>query len=567
MMKIVGSIDTSFVKSATSAANSLKGIESASKTTSKATSLLATGMGILGGYLTAGAIINGAKACVNASNEAATATARLTQTMGNVKGTTPAMIAGIQAYSDALEKNTTISHVQNVVAASQLATYQISAANIKKLLPTLDDLAAGQYGASVSSSEATDAANIMGKVLAGNTTGLKRMGVAITASQLALLQHGTQAQKTATLINVLKEKYGGMAAAVRNTPTGAVVALKNSLTDAEEAVGTQLTPIIVNLMNVISKNLPAIQTGIMTTIKKIGPAIQTAGTAAVDILSFITEHGPAVIGIVAGIGGAFLAFKGIQGVIGVVKDVKKTITDVGQAVQFLKDKQVLQTIAQTAANVATTAWSGICKAAAAVQGVWNAVCDACPIMLIVTGIALAITAGILLWKNWSKITAEAKKLWAEIQPIFNAIGNFITGVFEGVWNGIKTYINFWIGGLNALFKGVHSVSGAIGKVTGLKLTIPTIPQLSSGGIVPSTPGGMLANLGEGGQSEAVIPLNKGGSLGGGMNINYNVQYTINGSASMNDVKQAGADVQRDFARQMTIWLKGQNRVSFAASSG
>jgi hypothetical protein len=565
LMKICGSIDTSFVKSATSAANSLKGIESASKTTSKATSLLATGMGILGGYLTAGAIINGAKACVNASNEAATTTARLVQTMGNVKGTTPAMIQGIQAYSDALEKNTTISHVANDIGASQLATFQLSGSTIKQLLPTLDDLSAGQHGASVTSSDMVASANMIGKVMSGNVTSLKRMGVALSASQLALLQHGTQAQKTATLIDVLRAKYGGMAAAVRATPEGAVVALHNSLHDLEEAVGKQLTPVIVNLMNVLSKNLPAIQSGLVDTIKKIGPAIQTAGAIVVDIFSFVTEHGPAVLGIVAGIGGAFLAFKGIQGVISAVEGVTSVINKVGKAVNWLKKTQALQKIGQTAYNVAMATWSGICKLASVAQMAFNAVCDANPIALVVIGILAAIAVGILLWKNWSKITAEAKKLSADLEPIFTGIGQFVTNLANGVWNSIKGFIDLVIGGINGIVKGINSVSSVVGKATGLKLTIPTIPQLSSGGIIPATPGGILARLGEGGQSEAVVPLKNGAGVGGGTTINYNVQYSITGNASMNDIKQAGADVQRDFARWMNTWLKGQNRLSFAAS--
>jgi hypothetical protein len=39
-------------------------------------------------------------------------------------------------------------------------------------------------------------------------------------------------------------------------------------------------------------------------------------------------------------------------------------------------------------------------------------------------------------------------------------------------------------------------------------------SLAKGGIVPATPGGRLALIGEGGEDEAVIPLSKLGQMGG-----------------------------------------------------
>jgi len=51
-------------------------------------------------------------------------------------------------------------------------------------------------------------------------------------------------------------------------------------------------------------------------------------------------------------------------------------------------------------------------------------------------------------------------------------------------------------------------------------------QLAEGGIVKSRPGGVQATIGEGGQDEAVIPLDKAGSMGFGGGTTINV--TING---------------------------------------
>ena len=482
-------------------------------------------------------IIDMGKDFMDASNTAATAQARLSQAMGNVKGTTQAQINAISAYSDVLEKNTTISHIGQETAASQLATYQLHSDTIKKLLPALDDLAAGQYGAHVSNEQMQQSANILGKVMAGNVTSLKRMGVALSVSQLAILKNGTEAQKAATLMDVLKGKYGGMAAAVAATPEGRIEQLNQAWEHVKETVGDKLKPVITSALGLIADNLPAIQANIMAVVNAIGPAfdyfknnilpaIGTGFKIAGGFAGWFGDHIKVIAPIVLGIAGAFATYKAI-------------------------------TLVSTA----------VTQGMAIAQGVLNAVMSANPIALVVIGVAALIAAGVALYENWSTISAGAKKLWADIQPVFSAIGGFIIGIFEGVWNGIKMYINFWIGALNTLIKGIDSVSSVIGKAVHVNLTIPQIPGLAEGGIVPARPGGGLFNLGEGGRDEAVIPLPKGGGLGGiggGPVTNNYFQPVYNlAGASAQDIKNAGQDAQQEWERRMEAWKKHQARISFA----
>lgn len=73
-------------------------------------------------------------------------------------------------------------------------------------------------------------------------------------------------------------------------------------------------------------------------------------------------------------------------------------------------------------------------------------------------------------------------------------------------------------GLAATFSALAWAAGAaqVARVAGV--------QLAEGGIVKATPGGIQATIGEGGQDEAVIPLDRAGEFGlggGGMTINFN----------------------------------------------
>ena len=161
-----------------------------------------------------------------------------------------------------------------------------------------------------------------------------------------------------------------------------------------------------------------------------------------------------------------------------------------------------------------------------------------PIGLIIIGIAAAIGAGILIWKNWDKVVEVFKKGIEAIKPVFETVRDFLTGALDSlkgkwdkiwngmgdtvklVWDGIKGYINLWIEALNFLIRGANQINIKVpnwvrvvgGK--GFNFNIPEIPKLASGGIVRSP---TLAMIGERGP-EAVVPLS-GSNRPGGVTIN------------------------------------------------
>lgn len=161
-----------------------------------------------------------------------------------------------------------------------------------------------------------------------------------------------------------------------------------------------------------------------------------------------------------------------------------------------------------------------------------------------------IIAGIYeIVKNWEWIKAKALEIWdsiytkhkvifdaiiaaikllfSVINPIFMAGINLIRAawdmgfdgilekvksIFEAVKETIKSGINWVIGKINDLINKINSASSAVGDFIGVSAPqIPTIPMLAKGGIVTRP---TLAMIGEAG-AEAVVPLNKAGSMGFG----------------------------------------------------
>jgi hypothetical protein len=141
------------------------------------------------------------------------------------------------------------------------------------------------------------------------------------------------------------------------------------------------------------------------------------------------------------------------------------------------------------------------------------------------------------------------------------VKDMLKGAFESLSESVPTLLDNLNKILNVLDKiiratayaadGLNKITGGkggslVGDLFGRLIIGPLggIPGLAEGGIVPATPGGTLARIGEGGQAEAVIPLNKMG----GMGTTYNI--TVNG----------GISTSADIGRAVVNAIKAMNRV-------
>lgn len=150
----------------------------------------------------------------------------------------------------------------------------------------------------------------------------------------------------------------------------------------------------------------------------------------------------------------------------------------------------------------------------------------------VSGAMIWLTGAIqnvIVWFNEQKKAMESGR--PSIFMLIDTVGSLATAFFA-VQEGIKGVIDWW----NSLWgvqqsKPVGGISVQDYRPGGLKL--------ASGGIVMPRPGGTMATIGEGGQAEAVIPLNRlnsmmGGGGGGGSVYNVNIS-TLKADASVGEI--------------------------------
>lgn len=120
-----------------------------------------------------------------------------------------------------------------------------------------------------------------------------------------------------------------------------------------------------------------------------------------------------------------------------------------------------------------------------------------------------------LWNNWRdnvvKILAKAASLVSYFQRMPGRVAGALGRMFSGLWSGFRGAVNRIIGGWNRLQFTIGGGSFAGISIPSVSFGTPDIPYLAQGGIVTDP---TLAMIGEGGQDEAVIPLDRMPELAG-----------------------------------------------------
>lgn len=360
--------------------------------------------------------------CVTGVMELERANTRLETLMMNVSGTTKAQVKDLIDYGDALELCTTIEGDATMAGASQLATFQLSANTIKTLLPAFQDLAVAQYGVNVSQEQMINSGNLIGKVMNGSVGALTKAGVSFTAEQEKILKTGTESEKAAALVEVLRKNFGGLAQQMAQTDEGRIRQLKNAWGSVKDEVGFAVLPAVSGLVQYLSSNIPNIREKVTSAIEKIKPIAadlwektKSGAKTVGNMISWVKNNWAWLEPVIGGVVGAIVAYK-------------------------------------TAVSIAT-----------GVQWALNAAMNANPIGLIITAIGALIGIGVVLYKNWAQISAWFVGIWNKIKDgaswCWEGIKGFFSSAgewFMGLWNGIKDTAVF-------LWEGIKNVFSAVGE--------------------------------------------------------------------------------------------------------
>ncbi|MEA5145415.1 MAG: hypothetical protein VB041_05215, partial [Candidatus Limiplasma sp.] len=157
--------------------------------------------------------------------------------------------------------------------------------------------------------------------------------------------------------------------------------------------------------------------------------------------------------------------------------------------------------------------------------------------------------------------------WEDVKGIFSTIWETIGATAKNIINGIIDLLNLLIRGLNTISIDIPDwdIFGELGGQT-FGVNIPEIPHLAAGGIVTAP---TLAQIGEGSEPEAVLPLSELTELldtepgGGAWQITFSPVQNFYGAVNKKDVEDANDASFDKFKRWMQQYERDQNRRVFA----
>ena len=149
--------------------------------------------------------------------------------------------------------------------AQELASFTSNKEAIAQLVPAMNNLIAQQYGYKASGMDFQHTADMMGKVLSGQTGALSRLGYVFSEEEKQMLKTGNEMQRAATLAKIITDNVGEMNHALAGTDAGQIQNVANRLGDLKENIGKTLMP----LQSAISRLKNAITGDFLTAINNL----------------------------------------------------------------------------------------------------------------------------------------------------------------------------------------------------------------------------------------------------------------------------------------------------------
>jgi hypothetical protein len=217
-----------------------RGFKKAESAAVKLTRTLRNLAGAFGVTYSTAQVIKFGKVSVRAFAEMEAQQDRLIRLMKVGVGASNAQIQSLNSQAAALENLGVVSKGNITQVQSQLATFNLQAATISKLTPAILDYVTAEKGATASTEQFKMMTNGLAQALNGNFTSLTRVGFVIDQTTRDIIKNGSEAERTAAIVQVLDSTYKGFNKSLRDTPIGQMQLLANAADDAKETIGEGL---------------------------------------------------------------------------------------------------------------------------------------------------------------------------------------------------------------------------------------------------------------------------------------------------------------------------------------
>ena len=377
----------------------------------------------------------------------------------------------------------------------------------------------------------------------GNELAFAGLFSSVEAQTAVLAMAGNQAENLTSKTAEMYEATGAANTAFeRQTNT-----LKYDIKMIKNLGANFLTQLGTNILPYVREFAEAALPVVSEALEKIGSYMTgTIIPAAETAVKWISEHRTLILALAAGIATAVAAYKAYKVAITACNAVVAAIgLAVAAGILIYKNWDKIKTgVSEAVANLVSAFQSNFPLLSAYLSGWWKSVSAAWENVKAIFANIIDFVQNVFAG-NWSAA-------WDNIVAIFGNVFGMIVNLAKAPINGVISAINWVLEKINSISVTIPDwVPGVGGKTLGFN--IPTIPALAAGGIATAP---TLAQIGEGGEPEAVLPLSKlaalldewtkpkptpgGGTGGGGETVVFSPVFNFyGGTPSREEAEEAG----------------------------
>lgn len=363
----------------------------------------------------------------------------------------------------------------------ELNKWNVPVDKVDDLSEALTNLVAGKFGINATAEDAQIASQAIGRAFNGDVAGLNKMKIPLTEAQKEIIKNGTEAERLATINEIVNGTFSKQNEILANTPDGQLKRMKNQQAALMATIGKGLlpmqkafidmvstimpivAPVIQDIFNtfsgaftwiaqVITENKETIKSNLTEAMNVVKGVLATVGS----IIKWCTENLGFMLPVIKALAVGFIAFNVIAKVIPIISALVTAFSTVIKVVRILNMLMlanpmlfalyaVIAVIAlliynwETVKEVALAVWYAISSFA---TEMWDNIVNGC--MAFVNYVVQLVTS---LYNSFMQIMAP---ILDGVQQIFNGIITFLTGVFTGNWD-------MAFSGLVQIFTGYFSV--------------------------------------------------------------------------------------------------------------
>ena len=348
---------------------------------------------------------------------------------------------------------------------TELNKWNVPVDKVNDLSEALTNLVAGKFGINATAEDAQLASQAIGRAFNGDVAGLTKMKIPLTEAQKLIIKNGTEAERLATINEVVNGTFSKQNEILANTPDGQLKRMKNQQAALMATIGKGLLPMqkafidmastimpiiapviqdIFGLFSgaftwiaeVINENKDSIQEGLSSAMNEVKFVISSLG----KVIRWCADNLGFLVPVLKAVAGGFVAFNGISKIMPIIKGIAGGLMSVIKVVRVIvavmAANPILIAIMAVVAGIylLVTHWEEIKEVAIEV---WTAVSEFISetwdgIVNAVTGFIDRVSA--LISDLYENIITTLSPILDDVTQIFNGITDFLTGVFTGNWD-------------------------------------------------------------------------------------------------------------------------------------